>query len=306
MEFKLNASVVGRYRMVIKKANGEIREDTGWFENLITNLGLNKIADGPFPNVCSRCCVGSGAATPLPTDVKLQSHVATKLGQLSLTHGNVITEPIYGWSRSVFQFAEGAAAGTLAEVGVGWGGNTTGIDLFSRARIKNSLGEEILLTVLSDEILEVTYELRLYPPTDDVVSTMDLNGTTHTITARPSNTNTINWQPARLLGTGHPQYTVAVYSGVIGTRTQAPSGTGSVNTAHSFAPYVQDSFKLKASPVWGLNNGNFAEFVKSLSYTTYSIGSFQFGFEPPLPKNADRILTITVEMSWNRHDPGVI
>src|SRR5690554_7566796 len=77
----------GRFRLITSKDAEckQIVEDTGFFDNLITNTGMNRVGTvttnsastiNNFNSLCGRFVVGSGSAEPQFTDTALQNSVA--------------------------------------------------------------------------------------------------------------------------------------------------------------------------------------------------------------------------------------
>src|SRR5690554_45398 len=77
----------GRFRLVTSKDAEckQVVEDTDFFDNLITNTGMNRIGEvstnsstvsTAFSMLCGRFVVGSGSAAPQFTDTALQNPVA--------------------------------------------------------------------------------------------------------------------------------------------------------------------------------------------------------------------------------------
>ena len=77
----------GQFRMVVSEdAAGErVKHDTGFFDNLITDVGMNRVGTvssnnasrvDVFKQLCGRFVVGSGSATPAFTDTALVAPVA--------------------------------------------------------------------------------------------------------------------------------------------------------------------------------------------------------------------------------------
>lgn len=296
---KLNAGVGGKFRIVAIRPDGTERVLADWFDNLILDKGLDRIAT--FIDCTSYCRVGSGSTPPDFGDLQMEEPIASTTSTVGAAlGGNSASAPYYGWSRKTFRFALGAAAGSINEVGIGWG--TASGQLFSRALVKNSIGDPITLTVLSDEVLDVTYELRVYPPVDDVISTVTIAGIEHTVTGRASAVTSGDWRPGGQFGSGINSQMTA-YSNVIGTQTQYPSGSTSLG-AYAQDAYVQGSYELSGITTFGLTIANFgAGGIRSLLLRTNTVGCFQFQFDPPILKDANKIVTINSTMSWSRYTP---
>ena len=164
MKIKNNIGLEGLFRLqTFKKDSTEVVNDTGWFNNMILNTGLNQMIS--TNDYLAYACVGTGANPVTATQTTLQTFLVNSAEGSSIG-GGITGNPYYSFQRVRYQFPVGSAAGNLTEVGIR--GGTTG-NLFSRALIRDNLGNPTTFTVLGDEILQVTYELRCYPNQDDVV-----------------------------------------------------------------------------------------------------------------------------------------
>jgi len=202
--------------------------------------------------------------------------------------------------------------GNISEVGVGWG---TSSGLFSRSLVKDSNGNPVTITVLSNEILDVTYELRIYPNETDLYGSFTLNGIDYSYISRPAfvtqNQNdgtAIGWGIYRTAGTA--ETTVApsqsalkenqliAYDGPIGSITSGPSGNSSISSSHSVPSYISGSHYADISITWGVGSAVFATGIKSIIYVQGS-GTYQIEFTPAIPKLTNDVLSITFRHSWS-------
>ena len=151
----------GWFKIEATRPDGTRRVLADWFPNLILNGGLDRM--GANPDYLSWCQVGSGSTAPVAAQTALVNRIAGTSTQQNNVSGAQASAPYYGWYRRTYRFAQGVAAGNLSEVGVGW---ATSGSLFSRALILDGGGSPTTITVLSDEVLDVTYELRRYPGTE--------------------------------------------------------------------------------------------------------------------------------------------
>ena len=105
----------GRYQLWVER-DGEITESTGWFDNLITDNGLDLIGTGYSPN----CHVGSGTTPPEYTDTQLESYVAS-VGFLEAWYDDAgLSEtPQYRSRFRRYRAGIGAISGQISEVGIG-------------------------------------------------------------------------------------------------------------------------------------------------------------------------------------------
>ncbi len=293
-----NGALEGRYNLVVRNAKTmEVKRETGWFKNLITDGGLNRIGSGA---IGSLVYVGSGSAAPSFTDTALQSVVAST-GMTSNDFGAQGSAPYFSWARVTYRFGTGVAAGNLSEVGIGWSGG-----LFSRSLIRDSNGDPTTLTILSDEVLDVVYELRLYPPLVDQTFNVVISGVTHACVSRAALVTDRNfWNPINLFTYGMitpgPAYRMVARNGSIGSITQSPDGTGSDSASNSQSAYSNNSLKTSFSSTWGLGEGNVGGISAVLVSPIFvTVGTFQISFSPPIAKDALKVLTLNYDTSWAR------
>lgn len=269
---------------------GSRRVLADWFPNLITNQGLDRLGlNDSF--IFSTIHVGSGSTAPAFTDTQLQSFVAGVTTQQGVSSGNSSSAPWYGYRREIRRFSAGVAAGNLSEVGAAW--QVTNGGLFSRALIVDSMGNPTTITVLGDEILDVTYELRYYAPVDDLTGSIVLDGQTYSWVSRARNANSA-WQPGNTLSFSGASFSVQSLTAVTASPNPNVDSTGTPSTIG----YTNGSYAKSGTTVWGLtlgNNGACKTLLLNLSGCQY-----QLEFTPAIPKNLSRILTLSFRASWAR------
>lgn len=292
--------IAGRFKIeAVDTTTGARRELAPWFNNLITDQGLNHIGSS---GIGSFCMVGTGTNTPANTDTTLGSQLAYTVNS-TITHGGQSSIPYYSWARAVFRFDAGVATGNLSEIGIGISSTL----VFSRTLIKDSGGNPTTITVLPTEALDVTYELRLYPNTTDVPHSTVISGVTYTGVIRPryatatgeGNLWTVRMFDTRasLNGTS-PKFTV--FSGNIGDVLSGPSGDQqSISGSITEDVYSANSKVRTGTVTCGLAECNVSGGIQAVSVNT-TLGSFQIGFSPPIPKDATKVLTLGLSLSWNR------
>ncbi|WP_444903826.1 hypothetical protein ACJJIU_00265 [Microbulbifer sp. CnH-101-E] len=312
---KLKSGLAGRFKIEAYKRDASGAEIPGsrrvaapWFSNLILNQGLDKWAGGQ--DIKRVCHVGAGSSTPAVTDTGLNSPLAYTEDRSSLTNGLDNSGAPFVWGRSVFAFGEGEAAGNLAEIGVGWGTNHT--DLFSRTLITDAQGNPTSLTVLPDEYLDVTYELRIYIPTEDAVGTVALGGIVYDWRARPSNAdfNSTSHPTAPGWGLASPRYLSSAsplaYDGNIGDMYSRPSGNSDSTSSNNVevAPYVDGSFEAVWTVTYTPDKANFATGIRSveprLGFAGWQIEFSAQGSGDAIPKTSDKALVLTLTQSFHR------
>lgn len=291
---------------------GSRRVAADWFPNLITNAGLDLLGNTGLTFVSAYCRVGSGNTAPAVTDTALVSPVASSnTSQGSAVTGVDRSGAFFAFRRNTIRFVAGTATGTLAEVGMS---SSAAGALFSRALILDGGGSPTTITVLSDEVLDVTYELRLYPNLADTTGTVVIAGVTYSWTARaliPSSYDN-NW--ALNVGRGvEPRTTPGLLSEgpvVMPTLPAQTSSPSSVVASGSITviPYVTGSYQKSFRFDVDLNDGNVAGgigafFAASSTSPGQMFGAWAWGLSPKLPKTSSFKATFTVRMSWGRYTP---
>lgn len=298
----------GRYKIEAVGLFGNRRLLADWFDNLITNTGLDSLA--VTGDQFGTCCVGSGNTAPANTNTALASLVASTVTIQSSNNSNSGSSPYFGTMTRVYRFAIGVATGNLSEVGVG----NTSTTLFSRALILDGVGSPTTITVLSTEALDVTYQVQYYAPLADVTGTITINAVSYAYVMRAALASSGSWS-GRQASTFGPSYDqvglsqVVAYNGSIGTITGQPTGASASvdnSTANmSYPAYVNGNLYQDTIVSWGLTDGNVAGGISAmrLNYGRQhgTMGVFQMSFTPVLPKDASHTMTLTFRQSWNRH-----
>lgn len=296
----LHMGLAGRFTLRAVKPDGSSRLLADWFDNLILDQGLNRMGTGAF---MSSCVVGAGSTDPTTIDTALESYIAGTSTIHSSSYGAQPTAPYYGWLRYTYRFAQGTAAGNIGEVGVGWATTDTPT-LFSRARIKDELGDPTVVTVLADEFLDVTYELRSYPPTvDGTPVVLNIDGVNYTFTPRAMVVTSITvWSPdnqAVGLSAHGGSWASFLHSGAIGAITSSPSGTSGHVSGQSNLEYSNNSLQRDMLFYWDLDYGNVPGGAQAVTVGT-TLGDFQLSISPALPKTSLKVLSMTFRVTWAR------
>lgn len=309
----LHSSVCGFYKFeATDESTGDKRILADWFPNLITNNGLNLLAtSGSYIAVCQ---VGTGSSVPSVSDTALANKIASNSSGVSFASGTTTSAPYYTWIRNVYRFNAGVATGNISEVGVSPFESTTG-NLFSRALVTDSESNPISITVLANETLDVTYELRYYAPVSDIVGTFTTDGTEFSWVSRAMNCdeNTHLGWGIQDSGAGSFGYVMSefstyswlsfagirAYSGAIGGITGAPGGSSVMGSITSNA-YITDSYYADHVVSFGISTANYAGGIGAVA-GRMGIGSYQLGFTPYIPKTSDDTFSITIRHSWGRY-----
>ncbi|CAA2366773.1 hypothetical protein [Xanthomonas phage Olaya] len=302
-ELNIHTTAAGRFLIEAFRIDADGIEVPGsrrvaaeWFPNLITDNGLNRM--GRNSDYLGNCMVGSGSAAPANTDTSLQSLVASTATIQADTNGNNAS-PRYGWRRKTFRFGTGVAAGNLSEVGVGY--TTTAV--FSRALILDGGGSPTTITVLADEVLDVTYELRFYISEADVAFNVDISGVTYACVVRPASiTEGIGTQVGDAItvnASGRANGIKAYETQVLGAVGSEPSGTA-YDVGYTNSAYTAGTFYRNTVASASLNQANTPTGIGAMRIDN-TFCDWQVSFTPKIPKDATKVLTLNVRSSWARH-----
>lgn len=304
-----NVGVEGWFTLKAVKGGRTVREISfeqsrriGPFHNLLLDAGLDRFGSNGGNSTFNNCVVGLGTTPPSVADTGLASFLGLLASLGSSTSGG--GSPEYWashnarWQSSIGQLGNN----NITEVGVGWGIN--GSDLFSRELIRDSLGNPVAFPILSDEQLEVTYQLRIYPPLGDSHGTVTIGSTVHDVMTRAWNINTqSNWSP---FSGGSPSPDISTISGygqsfegdaIANDSSNAPSGHIGNATSRSMDSYIPGDLFKDGRVTFGTGAGNGSIRVVTVNHRA---GRFQHQFDPPIVKNNTQILHLDVRYSWAR------
>lgn len=291
----------GMFNLIVRDAKTLAKKrETGFFKNIITDYGLNRIGTS---GVLTGAYVGSGTETPSPSDVSLQSPIARTSMQLS---ENIITgpdvAPYYGGVSKTYRFAEGVAAGNISEVGI-IALYSGAYPLWSRSLVLDSSGSPTTITVLPNEVLDIVYECRAYAmPSDTTGGPLTLLGVDYNWTMRAINARRSTFGLFTAGFAGGPQWDGTNGEMVAVTATK-PSGVDSGTSGSLIAAqYSENSYKRSFTFSFSITQGNSSPGgIKTMYGTVVSNGpNFQIGLDKIFPKNNLNTISLSFEVSWAR------
>lgn len=302
----INLRMKGEYRCVLNEGTDH-EVDTGWFDNLITNGGLDKLG-GTLSGIFSNVSIGTGTTTPANSDTSLTAYVAHKTNVDGVTQGNAGSPNYESQFQVYYIFAQGDVVGNMAEVGIGW--NSDGTGLWSHARILDGGGSPTTLTVTALDQLTVYYKLRCFPVLTDITGTVTLSGTDYAYTGRIAAASALTSLFGVLNGGygirdgAYDYFTVYPADSVLGAITDSPTaGTGgesscgtSVNGTYTSGNKYRDS-TFTVAPSDGNRTGGIG--CIRISYLSSHL-YFQYKFTTPIPKDNTKTLTLVSRISWDR------
>lgn len=309
----------GEVKVIVKRADGTVRLDTGFFPNVITNLGLDAI--GNNHNLFDYCAVGGGNSTPLNTNTKLDNFLAGG-SEISSTskydYDPVRDTEFYKCSRTVGYRFTGLDNKNISEVGLVSSNHPALHSALTRTLIKNNAGEPTVITVLSGEIIELQYRLwQVFDLKDkDQVVTAMIDGVEVPVNVKirlagvGGTSINGNWNYSNTLGrdvtyqgSNGPRFG----TGEIGNITGQNSGLTNEYSAMSWEAYQPSTYKRKfyvnTSIIQAVHP------IRSFLFCT-GLGAYQVRFgtvdgDLPIDKTNQDILQLGFEMSWGRYE-GVI
>lgn len=161
MILKHKAELAGRVKLQISGGErGTI--DYDWFDNMILDQGITYLLTSQYTTNTAAyyCAVGGSSQQVQPTDTGLISPIArTTSPPVGVQYG-WDADGEFGFSRYTYMFPRGAAAGNISEISTQATSGNMSTSGFSRALIRNTLGQPVTITVLPDEVLTVTWEFR--------------------------------------------------------------------------------------------------------------------------------------------------
>jgi len=316
----------GMFKFVaVNKGDGRRRVLADWFNNLITNNGLNELT--ATYKMGDACHVGTGSTPPQETDSGLDVFLAESDSYDNILTGtsNSLTPPYYGYQTRTYTFDIGNAEGNLTEVGVG-SELIEGRGLMSRALILDGNSNPTTLTVLANEILEVTYKVRVYGPTDDVASTTIIDGETYNTLQRIANLATGNSFTDHWRGMGFGQIYPpqandsgtnprAYGEGDLGSVLEGPTGSNGIYSASrstiSVGSYSNNTFQRSFTHHIHPDDWNLSGGIRTITITPSQGGSFQIRFKADgngalpldsmIPKDQNKSMDLTFTHSWGRY-----
>lgn len=311
---ELNYKLKSRYKIKTFGRSGDIRNEMPWAENMVLNGGLVAMLGSVANNVNIRPVCGTGNSAVIPTNTTLASFLAGSLSSaISVsTMQNTGTAPYYVKHTFTWRFPIGAVVGNVAEVGAAMtsGAPTASTALFSRALVVDANGDPSTVTVLSDEYLELTYELFIYAPADlsgSFNQMVDGVSTPFSYTIRPSlmATSATGWRnaipagpfPINPVASSSASSTV-VSSGSIQNVVDDISGTASRVTSGVWTAAANTtSFYRDSRYSMGLDDAN-------ISISAFRFGGmgvcFQMSISPPLVKVSTKTYYIDIRYSVSR------
>lgn len=281
------AELAGRVKLQISGgARGTI--DYPWQDNMILDQGFVQLivnTTHTAPVALMSFGVGSSSQPVQPTDTGLISPIAFTPSGAGVTHGWDAAGG-YGWSRKTQSFARGAAAGNISELTTNY--TTSNTSAMARALVRDTQGDPTTITVVSDEVLTITWEWRKW-------WTVQQSYEIEYLVDGVSRTTTVSYK--QNLGTG---------SGALGNGGTAPmnsqliSSSGGVFVGEFKTTFTEDQGNPQVASCTSAGDGNSgatnypSPFPRDNAYAT---------FDPPIAKTDEFVLEIYHRIQLTRRAP---
>jgi len=294
------------YVDLIDAKTGHIRQHLE-FSNLITDDGLDLIGTGiSLDSIYNELAVGTGTTAPAVTDTALENEVAstTNDNNIADVDGTTSSPREYSFRRRTRVFLEGEANDDLTELG--W---KVGSTLANRALFKDLAGNSTTVYKTSNDILQISYEYRIFAPLVDLSGSFDLGAGSGsaTYTLRPQNVNQADgWGALRSdMGDLSTAFAKLHETSTLGSRTgnNDPSPSDEESSS-SLAPYTPGNYYRDIEYVWTFAAANFTTGVGLITwnpwYTTGNKAIWQMSLSGQIAKSAATKFTIFFRQAWNR------
>lgn len=305
-------SISGQYLVVVRDSNLN-PISVKQFTNLITDIGLERIATAP---AITHIFVGTSANAVAVSDQSMGvylggaaiDYTGTLPDQPEVDPDPAPVAPNYVSQKSVgVRFLAGAITGTIRELGAGWHDDTNatlqaGHKLFSHAKVLNSSNVEDPITVGVSDIVDIIFTLKVTPSLADINSVLQVNGTDYACKARAANL-TIN-RIGALNQFMLPVSKVNSSDAPLGAITAAPTPAGMATTNCASVTYVANSKQSQAIVKFAESAGNAPGGIKSIHAENFTNSIMkpqtQIEFTPPIPKTSGNSFQFTATYTWNR------
>lgn len=189
---RTGAEVEGYYDVELVHARTGFVKRRLRFRNIVTNGGLDYICGSDNRNVQNVfaingfVAVGTGATPPTVNDTQLEAEIARTNNSGGFNDQTTFEGAgdlrLYNGLRRTRVFTESEANGNLTELGM-FNAASGGV-MWNRQLFRDELGNPTTIVKTPEDQLRITYEYRVYPPFDDEIYEVNVNGTPTQVTMR--------------------------------------------------------------------------------------------------------------------------
>lgn len=304
----------GFFKWELKRAGKVIRDSGGFYPNLITNIGMDRLGIGPDPlTFMNQAKVGTSPVAPTFADAGCTTPIGPYVIHDTETAPTYVAGPPEYWRKTyTYKWVEAQSNGNLTEIALHM--VSAGTPVFAHQLFKDALGNPTVIVKTNLDQLFVTYEWRIYIPAADVNSVVSISGVNYDVTARPCNTTSADaWGNLTLNG---PADATSIRgnsgeSNVLVARVASPNVNNIFNTDASDLSrtlYVNGNYYVENKYVWDIAQANYPTGIGLIAISSAggsvnpSGNYYQFCFvTTKLPKTNVKKLTLFIRRSWVRY-----
>lgn len=305
MNIEKELSVKGRFKPVVLNSDGTIKTEGEWQKNIVLDNFFDRLNSQSF--VFNAISVGTGNSAPSVSQTKLDNWIAAT-NTNSITSSN--PDPYSLWTGSYqFDFNQGAVVGNIAELGLTFS-TATNSDVVTRALFVDGVGQPTTISVNSDELLRIFYELEIAFDPGIQTNIITIDGISTTVSGYLCGRSSMDFRTGGIAGSA--RYEVFSDGVDISTildelkilTTTNPSFIASsvlfsaenMSLSGNLTQNVIDGYIFTISA--GVSAGNFALGISHL-YVANRI-RYMLQFDPPIPKTDQDILEFDFRFKWIR------
>lgn len=286
------------------------------FKNLIVDAGLDQLGGvtnmNGMPNYIA---VGTSSTAPAASDTDLVAPTGVRTnsnGGFADVTGFGASN-LYAYIQRTRLFLEAESNGNLTEVG--FFKNNVGAPMWMRQLFKDGGGTPTTIVKTASDQLRIIYELRVYPPSVDVSSTISISTVSYTYTHRAANIGALQWGFAgaqcifALFGlSGWSNNTAMAWeTNTLGATSSVPTGTAIGSDSTTVGAYTNGTFFRDLTHKWEPATANFGTGIGATGFALGSSGqaasnaNFQTSWSPKFTKDNTKRLTLVTRISWGNH-----
>ena len=306
MSIQTGGKVSGVYGIKVLRNAGtdkERLEDFGESPNMLLDGFFERFASGNLSKSNWYIFVGSGATPAEATQTQLVSQVGIYKSMTATTKDNVKVGSDYIVSSTgVAEWAVGDIVGNISEVGARLGARV-GSAVDSRALIAGSQGAPTTITVTAEDKLVISYTLKYIIPIQPQTSVIDFAGVQTTCTLEALNVlDKRHWSMdtiiARFRGyLVHSETQELVNNPELNRNS---SYSGSLVTANYSTPQSGVRRVSLFANTANCNHPGGLKYVMPAGYDSDSYIAIGLHFDPPIPKDNTKTLTLNFDFTLTR------
>ncbi len=312
LKIKNSTGMKGEYRVMVLDKEGNIKQDTDWFDNLLLDnffTNLQAWAANKWVVSTTRTLrVGTGTTAPSAAQTALVAKTASTTTKTASVTNAQYTDGQGRLCQSMeetYSFTLGSIVATISEVGWFNGSDINGNTVHSRALITDTNGNPTSITLTNQDQLVIKYRITVVDIYKEGSGTITLNGQNYNWVSRRGvkQADSSNGWISTLLGDGtnnaNATQMFTAYFGAVTFGAHGVSPSGGTNETLSAYPIVSafgGEFKVNLN--LSISQGNNASGIKVLAVRQTApiyFASTKIEFTPAIPKTNQQILNLELQ-----------